>query len=176
MYIAYPNENNVIEAYAMDLVNNQGTEAEIIALYLSRHNNSIAVETLPDTEKMEHWKIVDGQLVVDEAAELAAKKTELCNAVNQNTESLKYQTITVGNNTFDVNAETITNLLAATAPVNWVLANNSTVELSAQGLSDVIAAISARTTSIVTAARVQKDAILAATTMEELDAVDIGQL
>ena len=169
MYIVYINELGNVEYYKMDLVNNTQ------ATYLARHANSIVTDTLPDEEYSDCFEISDNGVVIGSKA-ITRRQSEIIAEINADVAVKKYANIIVGSKEFDVDANTITNLMAATAPVNWVLSNNITAELSAQDLSDVIAAISARTTALVTDGRRKKDLVLAMTTLSQLNAVDIQTL
>lgn len=166
-YVAYPNENNIIEYYKID----PNIAGEV---YLQRHANSILVETLPDANQ-DCWEIVGNEVVIGDKL-LTKLKNELIAKIKEDIETKKYDNITVGSNTFDINTETLIYLNSAIAPVNWVLVGNSTVELSAQDLSNTIAAISSRATNLVTDGRRKKDLVLAMTTIEQLEAVDIELL
>ena len=169
MYIVYINELGNVEYYRMDLVNNTQ------ATYLARHANSIVTDTLPDEEYSDCFEISDNEVVIGSKA-ITRRQNEINAEINADVAVKKYANITVNSKEFDVNANTITNLMAATAPVDWVLSDNTTTELSAQDLSDVIAAISARTTALVTDGRRKKDLVLAMTTLAELETLDIQVL
>ena len=173
MYIAFPNEFNKVEAYAMDLVNNEGTEAEIIALYISRHAGSIAVATLPDSEFADCWEIVGNEVVIGSAV-ITRRQNEFKDLINADVAVKKYENIIVGGLEYDVGADTAFKMSITTFPNPWILADNTYPILNDP--TPVIDAIAERESTLAIDGRRKKDLVLAMTTMEQLNAVDIEAL
>lgn len=167
-YVVYVNDLGNI-GYFRQVV---GTPLEY---YTAKWPNAIIVDSIPNEEYSDCFEIVNGEVVIGDSV-LTKLKNQLTAAINEDVLVKKYANITVGGNEFNVNAETLIYLNSAVAPVDWILSDNSTVELSAQNLSDLIAAISNRTTALVVDGRRKKDLVLAMTTIEQLEAVDIDAL
>lgn len=130
---------------------------------------------LPDEEYQEFWEIVDGALVIGDGV-LTKLKDTLKVEIDLEFVTKSKENIIVSGNEYQVSENMLLTLSTLTYPVDWILADNTTIQLTQTMANDIIASITSRVSSLKLDARRKKDLVLAMTTQAQLEAVDITAL
>ena len=112
--------------------------------------------------------------------ELVIMKERKITSLKAERDNLEVEDITVDGNTFDYDEkarERINNaiiaLQASGTSIHWTLADNTSVEVTAEDLIKVVSAVAIRSNALHVAYRTAKEKVMNAETVEEVEAVEL---